>query len=63
MEILLDKFVHTFHSLYDKRHAVKTVHSVIHSPQTVADHGPLTNFSTFNYQPLIGRITPIPKFT
>jgi hypothetical protein len=54
MKILLDKFVYTFHYLYSKRHTVNTVHSVIHFHQTVTDFGPLTNYSTFNFESVIG---------
>lgn len=54
MKTLLDKFVYTFHFLYGKRHAVNTVHSVIHFHPTVVDYGPLTNYSTFNFESLIG---------
>jgi hypothetical protein len=54
MKILLDKFVYTFHFLYGKRHAVNIVHSVIHFHPTVGDYGPLTNYSTFNFESLIG---------
>ncbi|CAF4396510.1 unnamed protein product [Rotaria sp. Silwood2] len=56
MKILLDKFVFTFHLLYGKRHAVNTVHSVVHFHQTVKYYGPLTNYSTFNYESLIGHL-------
>lgn len=54
MKVLLEKFVYTFHFLYSKRHAVNTVHAVSHFYQTVKDYGPLTNYSTFNYESLIG---------
>ncbi len=54
MKILLDKFVYTFHYLYSKRHTVNTVHSVIHFHQTVIDYGPLTSYSTFNFESVIG---------
>lgn len=54
MQVLLEKFVYTFHYLYGKRHAVNTVHSVIHFCDTVKDYGPLSNYSTFNYESLIG---------
>ncbi|CAF4026360.1 unnamed protein product, partial [Rotaria sordida] len=57
MKILLDKFVFTFHFLYGKRHAVNTVHSVVHFHQTVKHYGPLTNYSTFNYESLIGNLS------
>src|ERR1700722_631147 len=56
MKILLDKFVYTFHFLYSKRHVVNTVHSVIHFHQTVSDYGSLTNYSTFNFESLIGEL-------
>jgi len=56
MKILLDKFIYTFHFLYGKRHAVNTVHSVVHFHQTVTDYGPLTNYSTFNFESLIGNL-------
>ncbi|CAF3764573.1 unnamed protein product [Rotaria sp. Silwood1] len=57
MKILLDKFVFTFHFLYGKRHVVNTVHSVVHFHQTVKYYGPLTNYSTFNYESLIGNLS------
>ncbi|CAF0965188.1 unnamed protein product [Rotaria sordida] len=57
MKILLDKFIFTFHFLYGKRHAVNTVHSVVHFHQTVKYYGPLTNYSTFNYESLIGNLS------
>ncbi|CAF4688600.1 unnamed protein product [Rotaria socialis] len=56
MKYLLEKFVFTFHLLYGKRHCVNTVHSVFHFHQTVKDYGPLTNYSTFNYESVIGQL-------
>ncbi|CAF4356709.1 unnamed protein product [Rotaria magnacalcarata] len=56
MKYLLEKFVFTFHLLYGKRHCVNTVHSIIHFHQTGKDYGPLTNYSTFNYESVIGQL-------
>lgn len=52
MDILLSSFVADFP--YDPRYVVQTVHCVKHFAQTVKDFGPLSNFSTFNFESVIG---------
>ncbi|CAF1522861.1 unnamed protein product [Adineta ricciae] len=52
-----------FAELYTRRHVVQVVHSVIHIPATVKDFGPLTNFTTFNFESILGKITRTTKGT
>lgn len=52
MEILLNSFVDDFP--YNERHIVQTVHCVKHFAITTHDFGPLSNYSTFNFESLIG---------
>lgn len=54
METLLGSFVDTFP--YHERYIVQNIHSVKHFATTVRDFGPLFNYSTFNYESVIGRI-------
>ncbi len=51
---LSNSFVLDFAKLYSPRHCVQTVHSVVHIPATVMDYGPLTNFTTFNFEDILG---------
>lgn len=53
MQTLLSSFVDDFP--YNQRHIVQTVHCVKHFSTTVKDFGPLSNFSTFNFEHIIGR--------
>jgi hypothetical protein len=55
MELLSSSFVDNFP--YHERYIVQNIHSVKHFAVTVIDFGPLFNFSTFNYESVIGRIT------
>lgn len=55
MEVLLDSFVDDFP--YDSRYIVQTVHCVKHFAQTVKDFGPLSNYSTFNFENVIGYLS------
>lgn len=54
MESLLNSFVDDFP--YPERYIVQTVHSVKHFTDTTKDFGPLSNYSTFNYESVIGEI-------
>jgi hypothetical protein len=54
MEFLLSTFVDNFP--YHERHIVQNIHSVKHFAKTVNDFGPLFNYSTFNYESIIGKI-------
>jgi hypothetical protein len=51
---LSNSFVLDFPDLYTPRHCVPVVHSVVHIPATVKDYGPLTNFTTFNFEDILG---------
>ncbi|CAF1585501.1 unnamed protein product [Didymodactylos carnosus] len=51
---LLTKFLQQFPLLYTKRHNVQSVHSIAHIGATVQDFGQLSNYSTFNFQSLLG---------
>lgn len=53
METLLKSFVKSFP--YHERHIVQTVHCVEHFATTVRDFGPLQNYSTFNFEHVIGK--------
>ena len=54
MSQLSNSFVLDFAELYTARHCVQVVHSVVHIPATVMDYGPLTNFTTFNFEDILG---------
>ena len=50
-----ESFVISFSHLYTNRHCVSVVHSVVHIAATVRDFGPLTNYTTFNFENQLGR--------
>ncbi|CAF1502434.1 unnamed protein product, partial [Adineta ricciae] len=52
MDLLLASFVDEFP--YNERYIVQTVHCVKHFATTAKDFGPLSNYSTFNYESVIG---------
>ncbi len=52
---LSNNFVICYSKLYSDRHCLPVVHSVIHIPQTVKDFGPLTNYTTFQFENDIGK--------
>ena len=52
METLLDSFVDEFP--YHQRYIAQTVHYVKHFARTAMDFGPLANYSTFNFESVIG---------
>jgi hypothetical protein len=53
MDLLLNSFVDDFP--YPERYIVQTIHSVKHFADTTKDFGPLSNYSTFNYESVIGK--------
>jgi hypothetical protein len=53
MDALLSSFVDDFP--YNERHIVQTVHCVKHFSITTQDFGPLGNYSTFNFESVIGK--------
>ena len=59
MEKLGTSFVVSFPHLYTKRHCVQVVHSVFHIASTVRYFGPLSNYTTFNFENQLGKINLI----
>lgn len=53
---LCTQFVVVFPQLYSIRHNVQVIHSVIHIPDTVKEYGPLWNYSTFNFESVLGNV-------
>jgi hypothetical protein len=53
-----ETFVISFSHLYTNRHCMSVVHSVLHIADTVRDFGPLTTYTTFNFENQLGRIIP-----
>lgn len=54
MDSLAQSFVLDFSTLYGARHVVQVVHSVAHIASTVSDFGPLSSFTTFNFENELG---------
>ena len=48
-------FTVDFSRLYTKRHCVQVIHSINHISDTVRDFGPLSNFTTFQFENELGR--------
>ncbi|CAF3901686.1 unnamed protein product [Rotaria sordida] len=55
MELLLSSFVDNFP--YPERYIVQNIHSVKHFATTAKDFGPLFNYSTFNFENIIGYLS------
>ena len=51
---LSNAFVRDFFILYGARHVVQVVHSLAHVGSTVANYGPLSSFTTFNFENELG---------
>lgn len=49
-------FLQEFPSLYGKRHHVQVIHSLTHLSESIRDFGPLTSYTTFNFESLLGEI-------
>lgn len=56
IDCLARAFVAEFPRLYGVRHVVQVVHSVSHIGSTVADYGPLSSFTTFNFENELGKL-------
>lgn len=54
LQHLCTQFVLIFSRLYSARHNVQVVHSIVHVADTVKAYGPLSNYSTFNFENLLG---------
>ncbi|CAF1505410.1 unnamed protein product [Adineta ricciae] len=63
MQSLGESFVVEFPLLYTERHYVQVVHSVVHIAATVRDFGPLTHYTTFNFEDQLGFLTRTCKST
>jgi hypothetical protein len=53
MDLLLASFVDDFP--YNERYIVQNIHCLKHFATTTKDFGPLSNYSTFNYESIIGK--------
>ncbi|CAF4653606.1 unnamed protein product, partial [Rotaria magnacalcarata] len=54
IRFLLDSFLYEYPSLYTNRHNQQVIHSIDHVVQSVQDYGQLSNYSTFNFESLLG---------
>lgn len=54
IESLLDEFLREYPNLYTIRHNTQVVHSLQHVSSTVRDFGSLGNYSTFNFENILG---------
>jgi hypothetical protein len=54
IRILLDLFLRSFPVLYTSRQNTQSVHSLHHVAESVQDYGPLSNYSTFNFESVLG---------
>lgn len=62
MHLLLQYYVNQFKVLYGVRHMVNNIHSLIHLAESVRDYGPLYEYSTFNYESILGKKHLVKKF-
>ena len=51
---LLYEFLIVYPKLYTVRHNLQVVHSLNHIGQTIYDYGPLTSYSTFHFENMLG---------
>ncbi|CAF1478379.1 unnamed protein product [Adineta steineri] len=63
IKILLREFLVDFPNLYGIRYNQQVVHSLDHIGQTVIDYGPLTSYSTFHFENILGMIMRTIKST
>jgi hypothetical protein len=54
VERLCYDFLLQFPKLYSERHNVQVVHSIMHISESIRDFGPLTSYTTFNFESLLG---------
>lgn len=54
VEILLDEFLCDFPKFYTPRHNQQVVHSLDHIGETIRNFGPLTSYSTFHFENILG---------
>ncbi|CAF3393914.1 unnamed protein product [Rotaria socialis] len=56
IRMLLDEFDHLFSQLYLVNSMTSVVHSMVHVHESLKDFGPLQNYSTFNFESVIGSL-------
>jgi len=56
VEILLHEFLIDYPKLYTPRHNQQVVHSLHHIAETIRNYGPLTSYSTFHFENILGNI-------
>lgn len=56
VKTLLREFLIEYPKLYTVRHNQQVVHSVNHIGQTISDYGPLTSYSTFHFENILGDV-------
>ena len=56
IRLLLSRFLQLFPILYSARHNTQAVHSMHHIVANVLEYGSLSNYSTFNFENILGRI-------
>lgn len=54
IRMLLNRFLQLFPTLYTPRHNSQSVHSLYHVAASVNDYGSLSNYSTFNFESILG---------
>lgn len=54
IRMLFDGFLRRFPELYTPRHNTQSVHSLNHVADTIKDFGCLGNYSTFNFESVLG---------
>ncbi|CAF3728993.1 unnamed protein product [Rotaria socialis] len=57
IRLLFHRFLKLFPVLYTPRHNSQSVHSLHHVAASVAEYGSLSNYSTFNFENVLGLIT------
>ena len=56
VEKLSYSFLLKFPQLYGDRHNVQVIHSIYHISETIRDFGPLTSYTTFYFESLLGKL-------
>jgi hypothetical protein len=63
VKCLLHEFLIEYPKLYTPRHNQQVIHSLNHIGQTIHDYGPLTSYSTFHFENILGPYSfPLIKF-
>ncbi|CAF1397355.1 unnamed protein product [Rotaria magnacalcarata] len=57
IRLLFHRFLKLFPILYTKRHNSQSVHSLHHVAASVTEYGSLSNYSTFNFENVLGLIS------